>query len=79
MPSQLFILCLMIGLTPSISLAQGNNARERGERACKADVSQHCQKVIEQGDMAILQCLQSNRTKLRATCTAFLKDVGQLQ
>jgi hypothetical protein len=78
MTTRLFILCLMIGLTPSISLAQGNDARERGERACKADVTRHCQKVIEQGDMAILQCLQSNRTKLRANCTAFLKEVGQL-
>jgi hypothetical protein len=28
--------------------------------------------------LAVLSCLQTNRTKLNGTCTKFLKEVGQL-
>jgi hypothetical protein len=33
---------------------------------------------VDQGDMAVLSCLQMNRSKLSGTCTRFLQEVGQL-
>jgi hypothetical protein len=63
-------------LVPTVSLAQ--NDRERGDKACRGDVQRLCKSVIEQGDLSVLNCLQTNRTKLSGNCTKFLKEVGQL-
>lgn len=61
---------------PTVAMAQSD--RERGDKACRGDVQRHCRSVIEQGDMAILACLQTNRTRLSGTCAKFLQSVGQL-
>lgn len=63
-------------ITPAVAMAQ--NERERGDKACRADVQRLCKSVLEQGDMAILACLQTNRPRLSGTCTKFLQEVGQL-
>ena len=63
---------------PTLSAAQ-DDVRQRGDRACKADVNRLCKQVLAQGDMAILQCLQTNKAKLSRPCSAFLKEIGQLQ
>jgi hypothetical protein len=61
---------------PTIAVAQ--DVRERGDRACRGDVQRLCKGVVNQGDMAVLSCLQTNRSKLSGTCTRFLQEVGQL-
>jgi hypothetical protein len=71
-----FILVFSLILVPVVATAQ--NDRERGDKACRGDVRRLCKAVIEQGDLAVLNCLQTNRTKLHGTCTKFLKEVGQL-
>jgi hypothetical protein len=63
-------------LVPVVAIAQ--TERERGDKACRGDVRRLCKAVIDQGDLAVLSCLQTNRTKLNGTCTKFLKEVGQL-
>lgn len=63
-------------LVPVVAIAQ--NDRERGDKACRGDVQRLCKAVIDHGDLAVLSCLQTNRTKLNGTCTKFLKEVGQL-
>jgi len=73
---QIIVLIAMLMSVPTITLAQ--NERERGDKACRGDVQRLCKSVVEQGDMAVLSCLQSNRTKLSGNCTKFLKEVGQL-
>jgi hypothetical protein len=73
------IICgLLIAIAPTVANAQGNDVRKQGDRACKADVTRYCKAVFNQGDMAILQCLQTNRAKLNRPCSSFLKEVGQL-
>lgn len=71
-------LMLVAGLVlvPVVAIAQSD--RERGDKACRGDVQRLCKAVIDQGDFAVLNCLQTHRTKLGGTCTRFLKDVGQL-
>ena len=71
-----FILAITLISIPVVATAQ--NDRERGDKACRGDVRRLCKAVIDQGDLAVLNCLQTNRTKLNGTCTRFLKEVGQL-
>ena len=71
------VLMTMLILVPTIGLAQ--NERERGDKACRGDVQRLCKNVVDHGDIAVLNCLQTNRTKLSGNCTKFLKEVGQLQ
>jgi hypothetical protein len=62
----------------SPALAQ-DDVRARGDRACSADARRLCRPVLNQGDMAVLQCFQMNRNRLSAPCAKFLREVGQLQ
>ena len=68
----------LIMLTPAMSESQ-DDVRQRGDRACKADVNRLCKQMFAGGEMAILQCLQTNRAKLSRPCSTFLREIGQLQ
>jgi hypothetical protein len=70
------VLTATLVSVPAIAVAQGD--RERGDKACRGDVQRLCRSVLDQGDMAILACLQTNRSRLSGTCTKFLQQVGQL-
>ena len=54
-------------VTAQVARAQ-DDARKAQERACSRDVSRHCRKVMNEGDMAIQQCLQQNHDKLSPAC-----------
>lgn len=51
--------------------------RARDESACGRDASRFCKKVINDGDMAILECLKANRARLRPVCVRHLQENGQ--
>ena len=52
--------------------------RLKSEGACGRDAARFCKKVINDGDMVILDCLKQNRAKLRPVCVKHLQDNGQL-
>lgn len=52
--------------------------RSKSEGACGRDAARFCKKVINDGDMVILDCLKQNRAKLRPACVKHLQDNGQL-
>ncbi|MBN8919625.1 MAG: hypothetical protein J0H62_02775 [Rhizobiales bacterium] len=52
--------------------------RDRGEEACGRDARKMCRKVLNQGDMVVLSCLQQNAAKLSNSCKKMLRDNGQL-
>jgi hypothetical protein len=62
-------------------LATGVSAQQSGteqeHRACGPDVKKRCTAVIDQGDLAILGCLQQNRAKISKACNRVLVDHGQ--
>jgi hypothetical protein len=68
----------LVLLMPTMTEAQ-DDVRQRGDRACKADANRLCKQMFSQGDMAVLQCLQTNKAKLSRPCSTFLKEIGQLQ
>jgi hypothetical protein len=71
------ILAFLLASVPALSFAQ-EDVRARGDRACKNDASRLCRKVFEQGDGAILACLQENARRLGGSCRKFLQEQGQL-
>jgi hypothetical protein len=72
------ILAFLLASVPTLCFAQGDDPRARGDRACKSDASRLCRKVIEQGDSAVLACLQENARRLGGSCRRFLQEQGQL-
>ena len=74
------LLALVIATVATVAMparAQ-DDIRKRGDIACKASTHQLCSRFFGQGDMAILQCLQLNRTRLTGPCRRFLTEIGQL-
>ena len=58
--------------------AQQDELRRRGDIACKVSSNKLCSKFFNQGDMAILACLQQNKERLQPSCRKFLTEIGQL-
>ena len=69
------IILLMCVSTTSAFAQHGGTEQE--QKACNRDVARFCKKVIDQGDFAVLACLQQNRTKLTAACKQVLVNHGQ--
>jgi hypothetical protein len=77
-----FTMCGLLAaslLAPIAAQAQKGPFRGAAseERACKGDAHRHCRAVLDQGDMAVLACLQQQRSKLSRACQAVLGKHGQ--
>ncbi len=59
----------------SVALAQ--SATPEDERACSASVQRYCRSVVQGGDLAILACLQRNRSRIARSCQQVLIKYGQ--
>jgi hypothetical protein len=59
-------LLLAAGLIAAPAVAQDSRGAE--QHACGRDVSRHCRRVINDGDMAIFGCLKDNRDRLSPAC-----------
>ena len=61
------------------AFAQGRtlSGTQQEEKACRGDVSRHCRKVMQEGDMVILQCLKEHRQQLTRACRQVLEQNGQ--
>jgi hypothetical protein len=67
---------LMAALLMLPITAQAQTAPYRGTKACSGDARRHCRAMLDQGDMAVLACLQQQR-KLTRKCRAVLRKHGQ--
>lgn len=50
---------------------------QQGHDACARDASRFCRAYTQQGDMAVLACLQQNRARISRGCDAVLRSHGQ--
>jgi ribosomal 50S subunit-associated protein YjgA (DUF615 family) len=50
---------------------------EQEQRACAGNVQRYCRPILEQGDVAVLSCLQQYPEKLAVFCRKVLTDRGQ--
>jgi hypothetical protein len=71
------LLSISAAIASAPAYAQ-DDVRQRGDRACGGDSRKMCSKHFGQGDMAVLGCLQQNKTRLSGSCRKFLTEVGQL-
>ena len=78
---QKFILALAVlslsFSTSAIAQQQERSGTPEEQAACSRDVQRHCRPVIDQGDFAVLACLQQNRPKISKACDQVLKNHGQ--
>lgn len=72
-------LTVVLGLFATDAFAQheGRSGSKQEQDACARDVNRFCRKVMDQGDMVILSCLQQNRQRLTKGCNKVLADHGQ--
>src|SRR5262245_45018490 len=73
------VMALLIATTSTSVLAQGRGrqASDDEQKACSRDVSRLCRKVMNDGDMVVLNCLRENRAKLGRACKKVLEENGQ--
>ena len=81
------LACLMLiaipatqGLAQPLPLPPGPfSGTPEEQAACRPDTRRLCRSVpVSAGEMAFLNCLQQNRTKLSKACHAVLKRHGQI-
>jgi hypothetical protein len=69
----LIVPLVLTGFGVSAASAQ----QQQGHDACARDVSRHCRAVMNNGDNAVLACLQQNRARISKACNQVLVDHGQ--
>jgi hypothetical protein len=78
MPKFLMVLSLLSVAASTAAFAQqGHSGTEQEQKACSRDVQKHCRKVMDQGDLVILSCLQQVRPKISPACNQVLVSHGQ--
>ena len=60
-----------------VLMASAASAQQQGHDACARDVSRFCRRVMNDGDSAVLACLQQNRQRISRACDKVLTDHGQ--
>jgi Cysteine rich repeat len=71
-----FLLIVPLVLTGFVVSAASAQQRP-GHDACARDVARHCRAVMNDGDNAVLACLQQNRARISKACNQVLVDHGQ--
>ena len=67
-----------LSIIPLLFIVSVASAQQRqGHDACARDVSRFCRAHINDGDQAVLACLQQNRARLSKACAKVLADHGQ--
>ena len=68
---------ILIFIVLLVSSAANAGGTPEDERACGKSAQRFCAKVIRSGDMAVLSCLQQNRTRIARSCQQMLKKYNQ--
>jgi hypothetical protein len=76
MTCKITLAAIPLLLLPVAAMAQHSGTPEE-QRACSTNVRAFCRPVLDQGDFAVLACLQQHRDKLSPSCKKVLTDHGQ--
>jgi hypothetical protein len=68
-----FLFVVPLALIASSASAQGTREHD----ACTRDVSRFCRAHMNEGDDAVLACLQQNRARLSKACDKVLTEHGR--
>jgi hypothetical protein len=76
--ARILFIILIILIIPFVLMVSAASAQSgRPDPGCARDVARHCRAVMNDGDMAVLDCLKQNRAKLSKICEKVLVDHGQ--
>ncbi|MCA6123408.1 hypothetical protein J6500_16110 [Bradyrhizobium sp. WSM 1704] len=67
----------LLAVIPLVLVASAASAQQQGRDACTRDASRFCRPVLNNGDQAVLACLQQHRGRLSKGCQKTLADNGQ--
>ena len=67
----------LLAVVPLILVTSTASAQQQGRDACTRDASRFCRPVLNNGDQAVLACLQQHRGRLSKGCQKTLADNGQ--
>ena len=67
---------ILLAFLSTAAFAQ-QSGTEAEQKACAPDVKKFCAKVLDQGDLVILSCLQQNRPNITPACNQVLVSHGQ--
>ena len=73
-----FAAALTLAAVTTVSAQGQGDARERA--ACRPDVMRFCKQLVKENNddvISILNCLQSNRTRISKACNQVLVSHGQ--
>ena len=76
MKTHLMISGALTFLLSGAAMAQ-HGGTEQEQHACAGNVQRYCRPILDQGDFAVLGCLQQHREKLTTACRKVLTDHGQ--
>jgi hypothetical protein len=62
------VVPMFFGPMSFVPFAVAQDNRSAQQQACSRDVSRNCRKQMNDGDLAIYQCLQQNQNKLSPAC-----------
>ena len=68
---------LFVSLVPVAFWAQAASAQQQGNDACHRDVVRHCRAVMNDGDSAVLSCLQQNCSRISKACERIMAEHGK--
>jgi Cysteine rich repeat len=71
-----FLLIVPLALTGFL-VSAASAQQQPGHDACARDVTRHCRAVMNDGDQAVLACLQQNRARISKACNQVLVDHGR--
>lgn len=74
MQRSILVLAITFVMSAAAHAASGT---PKDQRACKQSVKQYCASTIQAGDMAVLACLQQNRSRISKPCRQVLVSYGQ--
>ncbi len=79
MKASLALIALLFAFAGTAAFAQQpqRSGTKQEQEACTRDVTRYCRKLMDQGDLVILSCLQQNREKLTKACRQVLASHGQ--
>ncbi|MGC2809070.1 MAG: cysteine rich repeat-containing protein [Bradyrhizobium sp.] len=61
----------------ALVLVASSASAQREHDACARDVARHCRAVMNDGDSAVLACLQQHRARISKACNKVLTEHGQ--
>ena len=67
----------LLAIVPLVFVVSAASAQQQGRDACTRDATRFCRAHLNDGDQAVLACLQEHRSRLTKACQRTLAEHGQ--